>query len=204
MIEIAENGLQTAVLLICAGWALLRVLAFESRTWTMLLLFYAGWILGDIYWLVYLLFFGRTPVFSVVSDLSWYAAIMFLYLLLRHTSPPHRPRERRLLPFLGPVFTLGMAAFFMQWGEYGNNLIYACLMGLLLFTALRILSETPAGGKRSLAAVTLVYCLLEYALWTASCFADNPPMNLIYYGLDVLLTGCMVFFLPAVKRTVTA
>ena len=83
----------------------------------MLALFYGSWALGDIYWLVCLVFYNRTPHVSVVSDLSWYAAFAFLYMLLRHAAPPEKAKEKRFLPWIVPAFALGMAVFFMQWGN---------------------------------------------------------------------------------------
>ena len=61
MTERVENALQIAVLLICASVALARALKYRSRGWTHLVFFYGSLALGDIYWFVYLLFFGVTP-----------------------------------------------------------------------------------------------------------------------------------------------
>ena len=152
MIESLENTLQIAVLLLCAALSLLRAAKRRSRTWTLLFFFYGSFVLGDIYWLACLLFFDRTPQISVVSDLSWYASYLFLYLLLRQADPPERLNRAGFLPWLGPVFTAGMAVFFTQYGQPLNNLIYAALMGLLLFAALRRLtgrSRQPEGPSVS-------------------------------------------------------
>ena len=113
MIESIDNGIQIAVLILCAAAAIGKAARYRSRSWTLLAFFYASWLLGDIYWTVCLLFYDKTPEISVVSDLSWYASYIFLYLLLRHTSPPEDLTRKRILPLLGPVFSLGMALFFM-------------------------------------------------------------------------------------------
>lgn len=201
MIDSIDNGIQIAVLGICVIAAAVQAAKYRSRSWTLLAFFYGSWVLGDIYWTVCLLFYGKTPEISVVSDLSWYASYIFLYMLLRRLSPPEELAGRKIIPWLGPVFTIGMALFFMLRGEIVNNLIYAGLMGLLLYAAIRRLAERR---NRTLPALILIFCLLEYALWTASCFWNDPIQFHPYYCFDLLLTLSFPFFLPAARKAVTA
>ena len=205
MIESIENALQIATLLVCSALALIRAVRTRSRAWTLLAFFYGSWGLGDVYWLVCLIFFGQTPRISVVSDLSWYASYIFLYMLLREIAPPDGAREKRFLPWLGPLFAAGMAAFFMQWGEIGSNLIYALLMSLLLFSVIRrFLDREKYAAQQALCVLILVFCLLEYALWTASCFWTGETLGNPYYWFDFLLTLSFPCFIPAARRAVKA
>ena len=205
MIERIDNGLQMAVLAVCTGLALIRFLQSREKAWGLLTLFYGSWLLADMYWSVCLFFYGKTPQISLVSDLSWYASYILLYMLLREAAPPLTRRERRVLPWLAPVFTLGMAVFYMQWGEVLSNLIYAGLMGLLLFAALRRLTDSAHYAcARFLCGLVLFGCLLEYALWTASCFFSGDTLSNPYYWFDFLLTAGFPFFLPAVRKAVAA
>ena len=98
MLDGIENALQIIALLICVAVALVRALRWRSRTWTLLGFFFGSWVLGDLYWTFCLIFYNTMPVVSIVSDLSWYASYIFLYMLLRHTALPETARERRLLP----------------------------------------------------------------------------------------------------------
>ena len=197
MIERIENALQIGTLVVCAAIALYRIVKRRGEAWTLLSFFYGSWLLGDIYWLACLVFYDGTPQISAVSDLSWYASYIFLYLLLRHTAPPEKPFGAKVLPWLGPVFTAGMGVFFMLRGEIAANLVYAGLMGFLLYAAIRRLME-----RRSvyLSVLILVFCLLEYALWTASCFWNDEIVLHPYYWFDFLLTVSFPFFLPATER----
>ncbi len=205
MIERFDNVFQIAVLVICAVFAVYKAVKYRSRSWTLLSFFYGSCLLGDVYWLVCLLFFDETPQISVVSDLSWYAAYIFLYLLLRHTSPPEEIRGTKLISWFGPVFAIGMAVFFMFWGEIINNIIYAALFGLLLFAAIRRLADKSRPGRNAfLPAMILIFCLLEYSLWTASCFWDDTVPLHPYYIFDILLTISFLFFIPATKKAVAA
>lgn len=204
MIERIENGLQIAVLAVCVAVALARAIRTRDKTWTLLLLFFGSWLLGDVYWTACLLSFGGTPKISVVSDLSWYAAYIFLYMLLREVAPPVTRREARVLPWLGVAFALGMAVFYMRWGEIASNLIYAALMGLLLFSAIRrLLDGRHYAAQRPLCLLILIFCLLEYCLWTSSCFWAGETLANPYYWFDFLLTSGFALFIPAVRKEVT-
>jgi hypothetical protein len=126
-------------------------------------------------------------------------------MLLREAAPPVTRREKRVLPWLGPALALGMAAFFMRWGEVASNLIYAGLLGLLLFASIRRLMDgRQVPHARFLYAAILCACLMEYALWTASCFWTGETLRNPYYWFDLLLTASFVSFLPAVRRAVAA
>ena len=203
MIERIENALQIVILVVCTGITVQRALKYRSRTWTLLFFAYGNWLLGDVYWLICLVCYDRTPQVSVVSDLSWYASFIFAYLLLSRLTPPAEKPVRRLLPWLGPVFTLGMAVFFMLRGEIISNLIYAAIMGLLLFASLRVLTDGEVYRKqRFLAAVVLALCLLIYCLWLSSCFWDADTLANPYYWFDFLVTVCFPFFIPATRKAV--
>ena len=203
MVESIDNALQISVLLICSGIAIGKAAAKRSRTWTLLFFTYGSWALGDIYWLACLVFFDRMPLISVTCDLNWYAAYIFLYMLLRHAAPPEGAREKRFLPWLGPLFSMGMAVFFMRWGEILSNLVYGTLMGLLLFSVIRrMLDKEKYPAQQPLCVMILGFCLLEYAMWISSGFCKSEGLENPYYWFDFLMTVSFIFFLPATGKKV--
>jgi hypothetical protein len=97
-----------------------------------------------------------------------------------------------------------MAVFYMQWGKIIDNSILAALMGLLLFAVTCRLTDREEYVKsRFLCWVILLFCIMDYGLWTSSCFVDtyNDQFNL-YYLFDILLSLGFIFFLPSVKKAV--
>ena len=202
MIDNVTNALQVAVLLFCIIVSVIRAAARKSRTWIVLAFFFGCWWMGDVYWLSCLFFFDSVPKISVVSDLNWYASYIFLYLLLRQVAPPDG--NRRSLPLIGPAFTMAMAVFYMQWGEYINNLIYASLLGLVMYAVIRRLMEQRRYEKpKALCILILVFCLIEYGLWTTSCYFQAESLSNPYYWFDLLLTASFPFFLIATKKAVS-
>ena len=203
MIDTIENIIQIVVLSVCVAVAIAKAVKYRSRSWTILSFFYGSWLLGDIYWLVCLVIYGSTPEISVISDLSWYAAHIFLYFLLRHTLPPENVDGVHPLTWLGPIFALGMAIFFMFWGEIISNLVYGALMGLLMFSSIRrIMDKNTPRRSLFLPVWILVYSLLLYALWVSSCYWDDTIVFQAYFVFDFLITVSFPFFLLATRKAV--
>jgi len=205
MIESYENGLQIAVLLVCLLFSISRAALKKEKAWILLSFFYGSWILGDLYWEIYLIFFQKTPSLFYVADFSWDASYLLLYLLLRQVLPQGAQRVRSVLPWLGAVFAFGMSVFYMQWGEILSNLVCAALMSLLIVTALQgllFLRETGDRRQKWLCLAVLLFCLLEYSLWTTSCFWKEDNLSNPYYWADILLTLSFPVFLPAVRKAV--
>ena len=204
MIEQYENILQITVLLLCSVIVLRRALRERSRTWMFTFFFFISWLFGDVYWVACLVFYGDTPQISVVSDLSWYASLTFLYLLLMQTTEPDLKGKRGILPWAGPVFATAMGTFFVRWGNIVSNIVYEFLMTFLLFSVLaRLVNAKQYKNQLFLCVLILVFCLLEYALWTASCFWEEDSITNPYYWFDTLLTFSFPLFIPAAGKAQT-
>ena len=89
MIESVENAFQLALIAVCTTLSAVYAVRKKPRNGSLLVMFYGSYLLGDLYWLLYLLFYGHTPKIFYVSDLSWDAAYVFLHLLLQHCN--YRP-----------------------------------------------------------------------------------------------------------------
>ena len=219
MIERYENALQITVLSIGILIATHRGIRQKSRAWALLTLFYVSLLMGDLYWVLSLVFFGDTPKISLSSDWNWVSAYLFLYLLLRQTAPPPQAREKRLTPWLGFVFALSMSVFFFSqyiywnvhdgahyvlWARALSNLLYGMIMGLLLFSAIRRLAYVGTYPRqKALSLAILFFCLVEYGLWTVSCFEWKDGLANPYYWFDFLMTVSTCLLLPATRRAVT-
>ena len=84
-----------------------------------------------------------------------------------------------------------------------SNLIYAGLIGLLLYASLsRLTDKGQTAPSRMVAGAVLTLCLLEYALWTASCIWEgDSPLN-PYIWIDFLLSISFLLFIPATQKAV--
>ncbi len=207
MIESAENALQLLMTGICATISAYRAIAFRSRTWALLLLFSGAFFLGDLYWLLFMLFYGKTPYYSYIPDLSWYTSYLFLFLLLYYAGGSIKKKWHSPVLWIVPVFTGGMCTFYMQYGSYLSNLVCAVLMTLIIMEAIAVLQiqkDMPEGRRngRFLCMAALFFCAMEYGVWTASCFFSGDTLANPYIWLDALLSLSIVLFIPAVRKAV--
>lgn len=205
MIEILDNTFQLVVGGICILLAGRKFVLSRRKEWMILLLVYCSFSLGNLYWLLYLLFYQRTPQYFYIADFSWWAGYLFLILLLKEVLG--REKRKSIFIWVGPVFTAGMCIFFMQWGQYLSNIIYATLMGIILYYSIQgLLPFYISSEKRSkrlmLCVVVLFTCLMEYAEWTASCFWTGDSLKNPYFWFDTFFGFCFPLYLPAVRRAV--
>ena len=205
MIEMAENLIQLLVLIFCFGMTCYQFTRRSSRAWLLLSLYYLTMLMGQLYWVLMLVLLHRSAMLDYVSESTWFAAYLFLFLLARHLLPEGAVPTRSAALWIGPVFAACMAIFYMQWGKIMSNICTAVAMGLILQNVTRGLILTRGSSARQYPAkrcflAVLGICIAEYALWTASCFWSGETFANPYYWMDLLLTFCMLFLFIAVKE----
>ncbi len=193
LFEQIENAFQLITLVILTAITIHQALSSGKEIWSLLAMFYGAVTLGNLYWFLYMLLYQETPYYDFISDFSWLAAYLFLILLLLQLRKGTVSWKRKRSFLLVPLFTFAMALFYMRWGEYLTNITYAVCMTVLLYNALAgLLEEGKTGSRRRLYGACLTYGMVEYVLWTVSCFSwDRLPVD-PYLLCDVLLTGVYV------------
>ena len=205
MIEIGENLLQIDVTVVCLFVSVGRAVRTRGNAWILLSAFYGCWVLGDLYWVTFLILFESTPAYRYVPDFSWYSSYLLLFLLLRQLLPQYSRRISGVLPWVGAVFAAGMCVFYMQWGSILSNLICAVLMSMLLLGSISGLTRLRGGDRGRygpICSAVLLICLTEYIAWTVSCFWEGDSFANPYFYADTLVTLSFVPFLFAVRRAV--
>ena len=202
MIEIIENAIQLVTTGICTVIALRKGIRLQNRAWIVLALASGVFFLGDLYWELFLVLYGHTPGYSYIPYLSWYASYMFLLLLLVELRVPRKEEENRKILWIIPVFSAGMCIFYMQFGDWIGNIITAVFMSLLMWHALDMLLLLKDTRKAAIFAVVLLFCIVEYAAWTATCFGNYETLAHPYFWLDTLLSAVFLLFPAALGKAV--
>ena len=201
MIETVENAIQFAVVGICCGISVFRFLRSRSRIWVLMTMCYGSFLLGLLYWLLYLLFYGVTPQFRYISELSWYTAYLFLFMVLHLIGDPQERTVRSRIPLLLIVFAAGMCVLYMFYSSWISCILSAVCMSLLLYHASRGLiyhrKQNGDAARRRFYALTLLFCSAEYFMWTFTCFIWTDTLSNPYFWFDFLQTVCFLLFVPA-------
>lgn len=205
MIEVIDNGIQLLMTFVCTAVAVYQAIRSRSKVWVLIALFSGVFFLGVLYWLLYGIFYGEAPISTLITDISWYASFLFLFLLLLQLGEGKKKVRSKALWFI-PLFAAAMCAYYMQWGAYVSNIIYAFLLTLILWQAfgglLSVKKDPQEQYRRPVYRMAIVFSALEYCIWTASCIWEGYTFANPYYWFDILLSLSFVFFLPAVRKAV--
>ena len=133
--------------------------------------------------------------------------LILLITVRSNKQIPHQVLRRRPVLWAAPLFTAGMCAFFIQHGDYINNVVVAILMaGLILYAADGLLDTQSKRGDdatfKGLYVATLIFCLVEYLLWISSCFWMGDTIGNPYFWFDLLLSVTFVFFCVVLRKDV--
>ena len=204
---ISENSIQLILTAVCTVVCAYYIMTTGKHAWVMLGLASFVYFLGDLYLQLFVFFYGEEPVYSYIPWVGYYASYLFLLLLIFEIRDS-RPLKNsiRTLWFV-PVFTFGMCIFFMNWGDYISNLIAAVLMWLLIWADIDgLVSIHKDTGEnhtnRNIYIIILIFCLLEYAIWTISCFSTEYTILNPYFLLEVFLSVLFLLFPAALRKAV--
>lgn len=205
MIESTDNGVQLAVFCVCSFVALRRYTTTQHKEWLLVTLTCTCLALGDLYWQLYLMLLHTTPQYFYVSDLSWDTAFLFLHLLLMIVSTESERGYRHPSLWIPVAFAAAMCLFYMQWGDYLNNVYLAAITAQIMRHAMRgllYLRANPQADarRRMLYILALTFCLAEYGTWTSSCFWSGDILVNPYFWFDSMVTVAGAFLLPATAR----
>ena len=207
--ELISNLFQFAVTLL--GFCLSGIWYLKDRKQIYFLLtcFYGCFALGSLYWTLYLLLFSETPQVFYVSEFGWIASVIFLYLLQYTLSSAEERDFSTRKSLIAPLIGIPLCVFYCTFGDILSNLLWCGMMIVVSYHSIRgliyALIQTGTARKiRYFHIGVLCYVAAEYILWTSGCFRQGDSASFLYYGFDVLLTGCVFALLPATGRAVQA
>lgn len=207
MVELLDNISQFLVTLL-AGVAT-GILFYKSRKQAYFLLtcFYGTFALGTLYWTLHILLFDYTPQVFYVSELAWVASYMFLLTLGYSLSTPEERNFRHPALWLVPAFCLPQLLLYLSHGDIIFNLLICGTTMAVAWNSARGLLYAKRQGrmlrdKQYLHIALLCVVILEYILWTASCFWLSDTLANPYFWIDFLLTVALFALLPAMRKAV--
>ena len=209
IIEDYVNILQMFISGVAVTLGLIRTVRTRMREWGLYSLFCGAYFLGDLFWTLYQHFYRTDPTTPYECDLNWCVSIMFLLMLLFVIREPRPKGKNPWFAWIGPVFTAGMAVYFMQWEDYTSNTAAAFVFGILLYQSISGLyflrgKTGEESRNRLFYIVSIVMTLLQYLVWMLSCFWMGYTLANPYYWFDVMLSACLILMAWPVRKAVGA
>ena len=209
MIETIELAIQLIFTAFSTAFSAFQYFTKRDKAWMLLGSASGIYFLGDVYWQLYLLFYGHTPHFSMISQFAWYGSYLFLLLLLEEVrGKREHPRRIRKCLLVIPLLTVGMSVFFsLQHGEFVDNALIVVIMTPLLWNTADQLIDIHQ-KKAAVPACKWVCCVIllliasEYAMWIVSLHWLGDTLANPYFWFDFVLSFAFLLLLPAVEKAV--
>ena len=205
MIELIDNLIQFAATATGCVWAGVTFSKSRKQPLFLLACFYGVYALGALYWTLHLLLFGETPPLFYVSDIGWIASYTFLLTLLYTMRSPEQRQRKTALCWLAPAFCVPQFILYITHGDVFYNLVSCTLTTLIAWFAIDGLVFSLRSGEKDAAPFyisALGFAILEYCLWTASCFWVSDTLTNPYFWFDFLLSCSMLALLPTLQKAV--
>ena len=207
MIELIDNFFQFSVLVISTLGAGLLFYKSQLQTYLLLTCFFATFALGSLYWTLHFLLLNYTPQIFYVADLAWIASYLFLLTLLHILSSPDEREFRHVAMWLVPFYCIPQLILYLRYGDILLNLLLCGLTMSIGWYSIRglIYARRQTGKEKDMQffhIAVLSIIVLEYCLWTASCFWISDTYTNPYFWIDFLLTASFFVLLPATKNAV--
>lgn len=184
----------------------------RRQPYFLLACFFGTYSLGTLYWTLHVLLLGTTPQVFYVSELGWIASYVFL-LTIELTLPSDEEKKfRTKLCWLCPVFCVPQFILYITHGDVFFNILMCLATAAAAWLAIRGLvfcrrkkkaeGGSSTRGMRFFHITVLCFVVLEYALWTSSCFWVSDTLSNPYFWFDFLLSGAIFAMLPATRKAV--
>ena len=202
--EIIDNAYQVTVLFICmllSAWLGIRK---KNLGFIMLSFGYGCFMMGTLFFVLYLAILGRVPQIFYTCEISWLAAYLFFLslLLLRKESEPLSFSAIALIP---AVIVAVVVLLFKIFGPAFLPCI-ACAITLGAITYLascRILRNRKNGRRTSWLDHCFLLCVfLQLGVYIVSIFMTDYQHFNLYFAIDMLLTAMLAALLPFLYREV--
>ena len=178
-----------------------RYIRHPHRAWACTIVFLLGNLLSNYYWGAYVLLMGDYPnISSVMAYLGWnlsYIPLIPLLLCLRSDAEKRFFSPLALLPI---PLNIGQFILYIPFGGIYNNIwqgVFCTIVAALSINSIVFYLKNRENGaqKPYVSFVLFFYIIIEYTMWTSSCF-DWPNAWLYPYNYAVILWTATCVSLP--------
>jgi heme A synthase len=220
-IEDFENIFSLVCTVIGLLYCLFKYIELPKRGYLYLVIFFLSHFLSDYYWTVYTLIMKDNPeVSEFTAYLGWNIAYVILFLAVFHFRRAEKKYFHPLM--LWPLATnIPLFIYYIQFGGIINNLwqvgfttltMVFCMRELLYYRAVKAGKLVPSqdGMPKTDVAIprlpllVLLFLIVQYGMWTASCFEWSNELLNPYFYCTILYSLIPIFFVRAAGKEYAA
>lgn len=199
-LETVENIFTLLAVIIALLGCLFRYIDAPRRGYFLLCVYFLSHLLSDYYWTVYTLVMRDEPdISSFIAYLGYNISYVIILIAVINV---HEPKARRYFhPLMLVPIPLNVYQFFLynQYGGLFNNLwsglfltaaSVICIQGIMYYVRHR----KEGVHFPYLQTFILLHVMLEYGMWTASCFGWESDSTNPYYYCEFAVYTLGIFF----------
>lgn len=188
--EIIDNVFQVTVLFIAVVADITYGILRKNRLYIILALSHGCFMMGTLYFVLYLTIRGVVPQIFYVAEISWIASYLFL-----HSYQIVRYRNQKISFSIIPLLCgIGIAVIAMCSRIFGPSWIstgaFALAAGSIVYISVfQILYGDAARRKNIKTDSCLLLCVvLQLVLYISSSFFHDYTKFNLYFAVDMMLT----------------
>ncbi len=187
-VEIIENVITLLAVIIALLGCLFRYIDAPRKGYLLLCVYFLAHLLSDYYWTVYTLVLYENPdVSAFIAYLGWNLAYLVMLIAVIHT------RDEGIGKYFHPVMLVPIAVniyqffVYIQFGGIFNNLWSVSVLTIATVICVQSLmwyvkNRDKGSHFPTLHFIFLLYMMIEFGMWTASCYGwPRAMLNPYYY-----------------------
>lgn len=184
--EIIDNVIQVTVFFLLMITDLGCWFLRKNRLYIILALAHSCFMMGTLYFVLYLAIRGDVPQFFYVAEISWISSYLFL-----HSYQIIRYKKQRMRFSIMPLFcSIVIAAIAMRSEIFGPAILSTGAF-VLAASAIVYVSvfQILYGNEPHKTSICLLLCvILQVSLYVSSFFIHDYTKFNLYFGIDITLT----------------
>ncbi len=199
--EVIDNLFQVSMLAAAAIAAIVLTIRYQERRFMILAFAYASFLMGTLYWVLYLAIIGNIPQVFYVSEISWLASYLF-YLSFQIYRVNHMslcfswPAAAAAFVIVVLVMCVGM----LGPSRFVSGTFAVTMAAYTYLTVFRLLNTKPLSNVDM---CILLCIILQMLLYIVSCFMSDYTQFNLYFAVDICLTIMLTVLLLLTYREVT-
>lgn len=205
-----ENILALFVTIVGLLSCLFKYIEIPRRGYLYLVVFFLSSFFSDYYWTIYTLVMHYNPnVSEFLAYLGWSVGYVFLLLAVLHIRKEGAKRYFHPV-ILWPVLTNACQFFiYIKYGGIFNNLCQVGITTAIMIVCMQELmyyfkNKKSGAAFPYLATLALLFTILEYGMWTSSCFFWNAGFLDPYLYCTVISSLILITFAWAMEKDYAA
>ena len=183
-------------LLLC----LFKYITYSKRGYLYLITFFILRFLSDYYWMVYQLIMRDSPdSYRYVANVGWNIGYVVLFFTVIYFQTPERRRFLHPLIVLPLLTNIPQMFLYLPYDSLIVNIWEVGITTLIMIFCLKdfifyVKNKKNGIGFPHLSVLVFAYTVMEYGMWTSSCFDWPSEILSPYFYFNILESLIIIFF----------